>query len=34
MAAPPVIASDGPREFGTVPGIGEHTAAIRAEFGA
>ncbi len=33
IAAPPVLFSDGPRELGPVPAIGEHTAAIRAEFG-
>jgi len=33
MAAPPVIDSDGPRVFGQVPAIGQHSDAIRAEFG-
>ena len=32
IAAPPVLFSDGARELGPVPGIGEHSAAIRAEF--
>ncbi|MBN9561083.1 MAG: CoA transferase [Alphaproteobacteria bacterium] len=32
IAAPPVISSDGPADLGPVPGIGEHSAAIRAEF--
>jgi len=32
IAAPPVLFSDGPRELGPVPAIGEHSAAIRAEF--
>jgi itaconate CoA-transferase len=32
IAAPPVISSDGPRSLGPVPAIGEHSAAIRAEF--
>ena len=32
VAAPPAIRSDGPPVLGRVPGIGEHTAAIRAEF--
>jgi itaconate CoA-transferase len=32
VAAPPAILSDGAREYGPVPGIGNHTAAIRAEF--
>ncbi|MDQ2803914.1 MAG: CoA transferase [Pseudomonadota bacterium] len=32
IAAPPVLTSDGPRVLGPVPGIGEHSAAIRAEF--
>jgi hypothetical protein len=27
-----VLFSDGPRELGSVPAIGEHSAAIRAEF--
>jgi itaconate CoA-transferase len=34
IAAPPVIGSDGPRLLGPVPEIGEHSAAIRAEFTA
>ncbi len=34
IAAPPVITSDGVRALGPVPSIGEHSAAIRAEFGA
>jgi hypothetical protein len=29
-----VLSSDGPRALGPVPEIGEHTAAIRAEFAA
>jgi itaconate CoA-transferase len=32
LAAPPVLFGDGPRTLGPVPGIGEHTAAIRSEF--
>jgi crotonobetainyl-CoA:carnitine CoA-transferase CaiB-like acyl-CoA transferase len=32
LAAPPVLFSDGPRALGPVPAIGEHSAAIRAEF--
>ena len=32
IAAPPAIISDGPRALGPVPAIGEHSAAIRAEF--
>ena len=32
LAAPPVLFSDGRRELGPVPAIGEHTALIRAEF--
>jgi crotonobetainyl-CoA:carnitine CoA-transferase CaiB-like acyl-CoA transferase len=32
VAAPPAILSDGPPVLGRVPRIGEHTAAIRAEF--
>ncbi|MDR3532713.1 MAG: CaiB/BaiF CoA-transferase family protein [Rhodopila sp.] len=32
LAAPPVMISDGPRALGPVPAIGEHSAAIRAEF--
>jgi crotonobetainyl-CoA:carnitine CoA-transferase CaiB-like acyl-CoA transferase len=34
IAAPPVISSDGPRELGPVPAVGEHSATIRAEFAA
>jgi itaconate CoA-transferase len=34
LAGPPAILSDGPREYGAVPGIGADSAAIRAEFGA
>jgi len=33
VAAPPVLFSDGVRTLGPVPAIGEHSAAIRAEFG-
>jgi itaconate CoA-transferase len=33
LAAPPVLFSDGARPLGPVPAIGEHSAAIRAEFG-
>ncbi len=33
IAAPPVLASDGPRALGPVPGIGEHSEEIRAAFG-
>jgi len=32
LAAPPVLDADGARELGPVPAIGEHSAAIRAEF--
>jgi len=32
LAAPPVVFSDGSRALGPVPALGEHTAAIRAEF--
>ncbi|HEX4172021.1 MAG TPA: CaiB/BaiF CoA-transferase family protein, partial [Acetobacteraceae bacterium] len=32
LAAPPVLFSDGPRVFGPVPEIGEHSTRIRAEF--
>jgi len=32
VAAPPAIQSDGPPVLGRVPAIGEHTAALRAEF--
>ena len=34
LAAPPVLFSDGSRALGPVPAIGEHSAAIRAEFAA
>jgi itaconate CoA-transferase len=34
LAAPPVLFSDGARDLGPVPAIGEHSAAIRAEFAA
>ena len=34
LAAPPVLFSDGARALGPVPAIGEHSAAIRAEFAA
>jgi crotonobetainyl-CoA:carnitine CoA-transferase CaiB-like acyl-CoA transferase len=34
IAAPPVITSNGPVDLGPVPAIGEHSAAIRAEFAA
>ena len=34
IAAPPIISSSGERALGPVPGIGAHSAAIRAEFGA
>ena len=33
LASPPIIPSDGPRPLGPVPAIGEHSTAIRAEFG-
>jgi crotonobetainyl-CoA:carnitine CoA-transferase CaiB-like acyl-CoA transferase len=33
IAAPPALLSDGARTLGPVPGIGEHSASIRAEFG-
>lgn len=33
MAAPPARFSDGARALGAVPALGEHSAAIRAEFG-
>ena len=32
IVSPPVIDSTGPRSLGRVPAIGEHSAAIRAEF--
>lgn len=32
LTAPPVLWSDGARELGPVPAIGEHSAAIRSEF--
>jgi len=34
IAAPPVLTSDGSRTLGPVPAVGEHSAAIRAEFAA
>lgn len=34
LAAPPVLTSDGARALGPVPAVGEHSAAIRAEFAA
>ena len=34
LAAPPVLFSDGPRTLGPVPAVGQHSAAIRAEFAA
>jgi crotonobetainyl-CoA:carnitine CoA-transferase CaiB-like acyl-CoA transferase len=34
LPSPPVIHSDGPREFGPVPEIGAHSEAIRREFAA
>ncbi len=34
LVAPPVVWRDGERAFGAVPAIGEHSAAIRAEFAA
>jgi crotonobetainyl-CoA:carnitine CoA-transferase CaiB-like acyl-CoA transferase len=34
IGAPPAVLSDGPRALGPVPAIGQHSAAIRAEFGA
>lgn len=33
IGAPPARLSDGPRALGPVPAIGQHSAAIRAEFG-
>lgn len=33
LVAPPVSWRDGPRDLGAVPRVGEHSAAIRAEFG-
>jgi crotonobetainyl-CoA:carnitine CoA-transferase CaiB-like acyl-CoA transferase len=33
IVAPPVVTSDGDRPLGPVPAVGEHSAAIRAEFG-
>jgi crotonobetainyl-CoA:carnitine CoA-transferase CaiB-like acyl-CoA transferase len=33
IGAPPAVLSDGPRALGPVPAIGQHSAAIRAEFG-
>jgi itaconate CoA-transferase len=32
IAAPPVLFSEGARQLGAVPALGEHSAAIRAEF--
>jgi crotonobetainyl-CoA:carnitine CoA-transferase CaiB-like acyl-CoA transferase len=32
LVAPPVLGSDGPRELGPVPAVGQHSQAIRAEF--
>ncbi len=32
IAAPPVLSTDGARDLGPVPAVGEHSAAIRAEF--
>jgi itaconate CoA-transferase len=32
IAAPPAIASDGLRQLGPIPAIGEHSQLIRAEF--
>ncbi len=34
LVAPPVVWRDGPRALGRVPGVGEHSEAIRAEFAA
>lgn len=34
IPAPPAIFSDGPRRLGPVPALGQHSQAIRAEFGA
>ncbi len=34
LIAPPVLDSAGPRTLGAVPAVGEHSAAIRAEFAA
>jgi crotonobetainyl-CoA:carnitine CoA-transferase CaiB-like acyl-CoA transferase len=34
VALPAARLSDGPRPFGAVPALGQHTAAIRAEFAA
>ncbi|GGC45080.1 CoA transferase [Siccirubricoccus deserti] len=33
IGAPPARLSDGPRSLGPVPSLGQHSAAIRAEFG-
>jgi crotonobetainyl-CoA:carnitine CoA-transferase CaiB-like acyl-CoA transferase len=33
IGAPPARLSDGPRTLGPVPALGQHSAAIRAEFG-
>lgn len=32
LAAPPAVLSDGARPLGPVPALGQHTAAVRAEF--
>ena len=34
VAAPPARFSDGEREYGPVPALGEHTEQVRAEFAA
>ncbi|MCO6417486.1 CoA transferase [Siccirubricoccus sp. KC 17139] len=34
IGAPPARLSDGPRQLGPVPALGQHSAAIRAEFAA
>lgn len=34
LIAPPVIDRDAPLTLGAVPALGQHTAAIRAEFAA
>lgn len=33
LAAPPIVPSEGTRPLGPVPSLGQHSAAIRAEFG-
>ena len=33
IAAPPIVCRDGERSLGPVPAVGEHSAAIRVEFG-